>query len=260
MRSARVETDEAGPAQTDTTGAARNSRALTCLLGAATLAVVPIATTALAPAGNGNGAHSSPVYLLAQLAHDIGHNDWAFQGGVAGRVSWAVAYLALGVFWLAVALWMRWHGRSPGAGVSTPWLRVLCAAWGALLLAALLTTGAAVYADWTSTAAGPLLLRAADAFSPWWSGVAALAVVANAERDETGIRVAAGYGALLAMILLVPLPGPNSVKTLILASAAALPAVFAPREQTDSRPQRGSGAAVTLGATAQINSDAAAAG
>ncbi|WP_211470727.1 hypothetical protein [Actinocrinis puniceicyclus] len=87
--------------------APRFSRAVLALIAAATVAVAPVAGPAFAPAGSGRGAHSSPVYLFAQFSHDIGHNDWAFQGGVAGRVDWVVSYLALGAFWLAVALWIR---------------------------------------------------------------------------------------------------------------------------------------------------------
>jgi hypothetical protein len=64
-----------------------------------------------------------------------------------------------------------------------------------------------------------------DVCSPWWSGVAALAVVAVAERSIAAKRAVVGYSILLAVLLLVPLPGPGTLKVLILAlppAAAAL--------------------------------------
>jgi hypothetical protein len=110
------------------------------------------------------------------------------------------------------------------------WLRVLLAAWAAELLAGLLTFGAVAYAEWTSTPIGADVLRAADLCSPWWSCVAAVLVVARAERSTIAVRAIAGYAALLAIVLLVPLPGPDAVKVLLLAVPAAVPAMLTSRQ------------------------------
>jgi hypothetical protein len=241
--------------------AQRFSRALLALLAAATIAVAPISTAAIGSAGSGDTAHSSPVYLLAQANHDIGHNEWAFQGGVAGRLSWVLSYAGLAVFWLAVALWMRWRSaRIPGAG-GRLWLRVLAAAWGAQLLAGMLTLSVALYADRTSTSLGPAVLRLVDVCSPWWSGVAALALVAVAERSVVAKWAAGGYGALLAVLLLVPLPGPDTVKVLALALVPAVAALVDwPGPQGSGARQcgpQGQGSGSQAGA---VSSDAVAAG
>src|SRR5258708_5546388 len=168
-------------AETPSGGAPQFSRALLALVAAATIAVAPIADRAIAPAGNGDGAHASPVYLLALASHDIGHNDWAFQGGLAGPVAWAVAYAAIAVFWLGVALWMRFRARAAGRSGGRLWLRALVAAWATEVVTAALTVGGGLYAHWTSTAFGPVALRLADLCSPWWACVAATAAVAFAE-------------------------------------------------------------------------------
>ncbi len=121
--------------------APRFSRALLALTAAATIAASPLATDAFGPAGSGQGAHSIPVYLISRISHDVGHNDWAFQGQDANRVNWVVSYVALGLFWLVIALWMRAFGKrtavveSSGAGSATKrrprrlWMRVLVASW-----------------------------------------------------------------------------------------------------------------------------------
>src|SRR5206468_3133852 len=89
----------------------RHGRALLALVAAGTVAVAPIADTVLGPAGGGDGAHSSPVFLLAEVSHDIGHNDWAFQGGLDDRIIWVVTYVAIALAWLGVTLWMRTRDR-----------------------------------------------------------------------------------------------------------------------------------------------------
>lgn len=108
------------------------SRVLLTLVAVGTITVAPLAEAAIGPAGGGQSAHSSPVYLLALASHNVGHNDWAYQGGFQARISWAVTYVVLGLFWLAVALWMRHRtGRAPTAGVTKRlWLKTLGAAWG----------------------------------------------------------------------------------------------------------------------------------
>jgi hypothetical protein len=208
----------------------RFSRALLALVAAATIAVAPIAVIALEPAGSGQSAHISPVYVLAEAAHDIGHNDWAFQGGLAGRIEWAADYVVLGLFWLGAALWIRWRTRRAGIdrtdGRRRLWLKALVAAWAALTAAGSLTLGAGLYAAKNSSTVDPAILRAADLCSPWWSCVAVLAVVGFAERCAAAMRAAAVYGALLAVLLLVPLPGPDVVKALLLAAAVAIPALL----------------------------------
>lgn len=220
-------------------------RALLALTAAATITVSPFAATAIAPADSGQSAHSFPVYLISRASHDVGHNDWAFQGQAAGRVAWVVTYAALALFWLGVAVWIRVRTRRDtglgltvdGAGVADPsdsprrprlWLRVLLAAWGTELLVGLLTLAAGAFAEWTSTPIGADVLRAADLCSPWWSCVAAVLVVARAEGSMLAFRGIAAYAAVLTIVLLVPLPGPDTLKVLVLALAAAIPAVMTP--------------------------------
>ncbi len=203
--------------------APRVSRALLALVSAATIAVAPIAGPALGLAGSGHGGSSSPAYILARFSHDIGHNDWAFQGGLTGRIDWIVGYCALALLWLTTALWIR-HRTVRIPTRRRLWLKVLAAAWGTEFAAGLLTLGAGLLAQQSSSRFGPTLLRAADLCSPWWSCVAVLAVVAFAELNSATLRAAAAYGVLLAPLLLVPLPGPDAVKALILAASAAIPA------------------------------------
>ena len=211
------------------------TRATLALTAAATLAVAPVATLAFGPAGSGAGAHTSPVYVLAQAAHDIGHNDWAFQGGLAGRIEWAATYVVLGLFWLVAALWMRWRVKRAGIGRTDArrrlWIKALIAAWAAETVAGSLTLGAGMYVAWDSAPLGPAILRAVDVCSPWWSFVAVLVVVGFAEHRRPALRGSALggailYGALLAVLLLVPVPGPDAVKVLVLAAAAAVPALL----------------------------------
>ena len=220
----------------DSDGSPRFSRALLALTAAATIAVTPLAASAIGPADSGQSAHSVPVYLISRISHDIGHNDWAFQGQNAGRVDWMVSYLALGLFWLIIALWMRARVRRSAkyaavavteAGKLRLWRHVLIAAWSVEAIAGLLTLGAGIYAAWTSTPLGPAVLRAADLCSPWWSCVAAILVVARAERSTTAFRAILGYALLLVIVLLIPLPGPDAVKALLLALPAAIPALIA---------------------------------
>lgn len=279
------------------------SRALLALTAAATIAVAPLAAAAIAPADSGHSAHSIPVYLISRISHDVGHNDWAFQGQDAGRVSWVATYAGLALFWLAAALWIRTRSRRPealealgapatalteaaevaeaaetrsaeavevrsaeaveGVGASVRetgsavvaeagsagvaegerrirlrlWLRVLLAAWAAELVTGLLTLGAGAYAEWTSTPIGADVLKVADLCSPWWSCVAAVLVVARAERSGLAVRAIAGYAVLLAVVLLVPLPGPDALKVLLLAVPAAIPALLTPREPNASAPR-----------------------
>ena len=213
-----------------------HSRTLLAVIAAGTLAIAPIASTVLGPAGGGDGAHSSPVFLLAEVSHDVGHNDWAFQGGLDDRIIWIITYVALAIGWLGVALWMRAIDRraartaEPNQNQNQPttrrWLRVLGAALGAEFAAGALTIGAGLYAQWTATNLGPVALRLADVCSPWWSCVAVLIVVARAERSTIALRAAFAYGAVLALVLLVPFPGPSDVKALILAATAAAPALL----------------------------------
>jgi hypothetical protein len=210
----------------------RFSRALMALVGAVTLAVAtPAATRVLGLAGSGDEAHTSPVYLLSQAGHDIGHNEWAFQGGVAGRVVWAAGYVGSALFWLGAALWMRARERAWQGGLAGPaaagrlWLRTLVASWAALAAAGALTLSGALFADRTATQLGPIALRLTDACSPWWGCVAVLVVAAVAERNIVALRTAAVYWALLELFLLVPLPGPSFIKVLALAAVAALGAL-----------------------------------
>jgi len=83
---------------------------------------------------------------------------------------------------------------------------------------------------------GPAILRAADLCSPWWSFVAVLVVVGFAEHRRLAFRGAILYGVLLAVLLLVPVPGPDAVKVLVLAAAAAVPALL------DAEPAAGASA------------------
>jgi len=216
------------------------TRATFALAAAATLAVSPVATLAFGPAGSGASAHTSPVYVLAQAAHDIGHNDWAFQGGLAGRVEWAATYVVLGLFWLVAALWVRWRVNRAGIGRDERrrrlWIKALIAAWAAEAVAGSLTLGAGMYVAWNSATLGPAILRAVDLCSPWWSFVAVLVVVGFAEHRRLAFRGAILYGVLLAVLLLVPVPGPDAVKVLVLAAAAAVPALL------DAEPAAGASA------------------
>lgn len=210
------------------------------LTAAATLAAAPVATVAFGPAGSGASAHTSPVYVLAQAAHDIGHNDWAFQGGLAGRIEWVATYVVLGLSWLVAALWIRWRVKRAGVarddGRRRLWIKTLVAAWATEAVAGSLTLGAGMYVAWNSVPLGPAILRAVDLCSPWWSFVAVLVVVGVAERRRFALRGSILYGAipygavfyavLLAVLLLVPLPGPDVVKVLVLAAAAAVPALL----------------------------------
>lgn len=216
-------------------GSPQHSRALLAIVAAGTLAMAPISGTVIGIAGSGYSGHSSPAYLLAELSHDIGHNDWAFEGGFAGRVIWSVTYVALALAWFFVTLWMRARDRRAAraagpAGKSRPRRRLWLKTWGAVLAvefaAGVLTISAAISAQWTATSLGPVVLRLADACSPWWSCVAALVVVARAERNTIALRAAIAYGAVLTLLLLVPLPGPNDIKTLILAATVGVPALF----------------------------------
>lgn len=219
-------------------GSPQHGRALLALVAAGTVAVAPIADTVLGPAGGGDGAHSSPVFLLAEVSHDIGHNDWAFQGGLADRIIWVITYVAIAVAWIGIAVWIRTRDRraaratEPRRPITKLWLKVLGAAIGAQFAAGLLTIGAGLYAQWTATDLGPVVLRLADVCSPWWSCVAALIVVARAERSAIVLRAAVAYGVVLAVVLLVPLPGPGDVKALILAATVALPALLDRRVAT----------------------------
>ena len=220
----------------------QHSRALLALVAAGTLAVAPIAGTVLGPAGGGDGAHSSPVFVLAELSHDIGHNDWAFQGGLADRIIWVVTYVALALAWLGITLWLRTRDRRVSKTSKTPtsrlWLKTLGAALAAEFAAGLLTIGAGLYAQWTATDLGPVVLRLADVCSPWWSCVAALIVVARAERNTLALRAALAYGVVLALVLLVPLPGPSDLKALVLAATVAFPALqISPALIRRSRPE-----------------------
>ena len=219
----------------------RHGRALLALVAAGTVAVAPIAGTAIGFAGGGDVAHSSPVFLLAEVSHDIGHNDWAFQGGLADRIIWVVTYVAIALAWLVIALWVRARERraakaaeqtsQPTSRPATKlWLKLLGAALGTELATGLLTIGAGLYAQWTATSLGPVALRLADVCSPWWSCVAALVVVARAERSTVVLRAALAYGAVLAIMLLAPLPVPSAVKALILAATVAVPALVDPAQ------------------------------
>jgi hypothetical protein len=206
--------------------AGRYGRGVLALTGAATTVAAAFGGTALTLAGEAGRGHAPVAYLLTQLNHDIGHNDWAFQGGPAGRVGWIATYVALWLFWLGVALWMRALGRRRGH--PAPWLRVVAAAWLVQLGVFLLSFAAVYGAAHTSSWPGPLLLRVADLCSPWWTCVAALTALAVAERGRLLIRATAGYAALLALLLLVPLPGPAWVWILLLAATAGVPAALAP--------------------------------
>lgn len=207
------------------TAAPRHSRALLALVAAGTVAVAPIAVTAIGLADNG-GAHSAPAYALAEASHDIGRNDWAAQSNFAGFVSWIATYVALALAWLAVTLWMRTRERRTPTKL---WFRTALATLATELTAGVLTIGAVLYAQWTATSLGPVALRLADVCSPWWSCVAALVVVGRVERNAVALRAALGYGAVLTLLLLVPLPGPDLVKTLVLAVTVAVPALLVPR-------------------------------
>lgn len=203
--------------------APRFGRALLALTAAATIAVSPFAGDAFGPAGSPTSGHAVAVFGLSKLTHDVGHNDWAFQGTTADGVAWATAYAVMAVCWAAVAVWVR---RSGGRCAG----RMLAAAWLVLVAAAALSLGAVWFAEQSSTFFDPLALRVADLCSPWWACVAATVVVARAERNATALRGALAYGVLLAVLLLVPLPGPDPIKALLLAAGAAVPALVTPRQ------------------------------
>lgn len=207
--------------------AGRYGRAVLALTAAATTVAAGFGGTALPLAGEASRGHAPEAYLLAQATHDIGHNDWAFQGGPSGRVGWIATYVVLWLLWLGAALWLRALGRRRGR--PAPWLRVWAAAW-LTQLGVFAASFAAVYgAEHTSASwLGPPLLRLADLCSPWWTCAAALIAVALAERGRVLIRATAGYAALLAVLLLVPLPGPAWLWLLLLAASAGVPAVLAP--------------------------------
>ena len=205
----------------------RFGRALLALAAAATIAVAPVAGTALAPADSGESAHSIPVYLFARLSHDIGHNDWAFQGENDGRVEWGVCYFAIGAFWLLVALWVRGRARRQDGDRGLSW-RLLLAAWGVETVLGCLTIGAALLAAWNSWPPDTLVLHASDLCSPWWSCVAVAVVAGRREHSTEVLRAALGYAMLLAVILVVPLPFPDALKALILAVPAAVPTLLPP--------------------------------
>ena len=214
----------------------RFGHAVLTLTAAATIAAAPVAADALGPAGSGQSAHAIPVYALARLAHDIGHNDWAFQGRADGRVDWALSYAGLAVFWFAVALWVRRRARrgygaetatTSGAGATNGlWWRLLLAALGAQAAAGCLTIGAGLLAAWASWTPDGYVLHAADLCSPWWSCVAAGLVVARAERSRPVLYATLAYGLLLALELVLPLPLPGLAGMLLLAVPAALPALL----------------------------------
>jgi hypothetical protein len=230
---------------------ARFGRALLALTAAATIAVAPFADYAFGPAGSGLGAYAVPAWGLARLSHDIGHNDWAFQGTTADRIAWVAGYPAAGLFWLLVALWVRRRGgRCLG--------RILAAAWGTLTAAGCLTVGAVWFARSTSTSLDPIALHLADLCSPWWACVAATLVVARAERSAVAGYGALAYGLLLAVLLLVALPGPDSVKVLVLAAAAAVPALMTPRQPGPAVPA--DAGAPDSGGSGAVMPDAVAAG
>jgi hypothetical protein len=204
----------------------RFGRALLALAAAATIAVAPVAGTALAPADSGASAHSIPVYLFARLSHDIGHNDWAFQGENDGRVEWGVCYLVLGLFWLGVTLWVRARARRHD-GDRGLWWRMLLAAWIVEAVLGGATIGAGLLAAWNSWPPDAFLLHASDLCSPWWSCVAVALVAGRREHSGVVLRAALGYAVLLAVVLVVPLPFPDAIKALILAVPAAVPAFMA---------------------------------
>ncbi len=203
--------------------APRCGRALIALTAAATIAAAPFAADALGPAGSRGAGPAVAVFGLSKLSHDVGHNDWAFQGTTADGVGWAATYLVVGVFWLGVAVWLhRRGGRYLG--------RVLTAAWGTLLLCAVLGVAAVWFAESDSTFLAPLAVHLAELCNPWWAGVAATGAVARAERSRATAHGVLAYAAVLTVLLSVPLPGPDAVKALLLAAAAAVPALVTPRQ------------------------------
>lgn len=58
----------------------RFGRALLALTAAATIAVSP------------TSGHAVAVFAVSKSTHDVGHNDWAFQGTTADGVVWAATY------------------------------------------------------------------------------------------------------------------------------------------------------------------------
>jgi hypothetical protein len=191
-------------------------RAVSALAAAATLAAAPVATAA----GLGPGSQAVVVRVVAQAAHDIGHNDWAFRSSLGDRYTWITAYLALAVLWLAASVVLRSR-------------RLLLSTLGAELAAGVIALAPAAAAQWTNGSVGPLLVHASDLGSPWWSVPAALLAVGSCRPARLA---AAGYAALLLALLLLPLP---SLATPLLL--AALPAAVAllPDEEPGERPLPG---------------------
>jgi hypothetical protein len=242
----------AAPAETP----ARFSRALLALTAAATIAAAPFAGYVFGLAGSGRSAHSVPIYGFARLVHDVGQNGWAFQGQTADLVAWLASFAGVGLFWLFVAVWMRIRGGRYA-------VRMLLAAWAVEILAGSLTVGAVVFAEHTSTFLGPFVLRLADLGSPWWACVAAMLVVARKEHSLTAVRGALAYALLLAVLLLLPLPGPDAIKVFVLAAVAAVPAILAPGQAgAETKPDAGSGASTVPAADGpgSVTPGAAAAG
>lgn len=168
-------------------------RTVFALAAAATIAAAPLAPAA----GLGPGTQAVLVRVVAQAAHDIGHNDWAFQSSLGDRYAWIAGYACLAVFWSAVAVWCRSR-------------RLLLSALGAEAAAGLLATGLAAVTQWTDTSLAPALLRLADLGSPWWSCAGALLVAARAaraDRRRAALLAAVAYAVLLAAVLLLRLPG-----------------------------------------------------
>lgn len=232
------------PAAGDVQDPPRFGRAVSALASAATIALAPVGGLAVAPADSGRSAHAIPVYLVARLSHDVGHNGWAFAGSDDGLVEWGACALGLGLFWLVAALWVRGAARSRG-GARGLWWRMLAAAWGVEALFGCLTVGAGALAAWNSWPPDTFVLHAADLCSPWWSCVAVTLVVARAERNTRVLCAGLCYGLLLAVVLVVPLPFPAVLKALVLAVSAAVPALATADE---SAPKDADSSPATLGA------------
>lgn len=215
----------AAPSESAAAAPPRYGRAVLVLTGVASLIGAALGPTVFAFAGGSDSAHTPAVYLLAQSSHDIGHNDWAFQGGPSGRIGWVATYAALGLGWLISVLWTWAAGRR--AGHRAPWLRILIPAWSVMAVSGVLTMGIAYYAESTSTVLGPLALRFSDLCSPWWSCAAVLAALAVRERDRRLAWGVSAYTVLLAAFLLLPIPGPDLIKALLLTVAVAAPTLWA---------------------------------
>lgn len=214
------------PATVALAPAQRFGRTLLAVTSAATMVAAAVGGQTLAPANSPTREGTMAVYLYAQVSHDVARNDWAFQGGPTGRIGWLVGSALLALFWLGVSLCLCAAGRRSKrqAGQRAPWLRVLIAAWAAEGAALALTGAAVFFAERASGAEVPLLLRFADFCSPWWACPAALAALLTARprtADRIPARTIAAYAAALALLLLVPLPGPGWLAVLILAAVAA---------------------------------------